>query len=159
MDVLIWIALCKRISLQKSKNLGSALRRSKALKNCREFTKILKWLGSTGPGRSKRRRSCPRTQPESFQLDLKEIGFTSMSRDNSASLSFTGRSVRLSPNGDSEVGSETIQWLWNDTNKRLFVGCRLPAKLVVPDTTSGRIVSSCRRLVTLTTFSTMPADD
>ena len=60
MDVLIWIALCKRISLQKSKNLGSALRRSKALKNCREFTKILKWLGSTGPGRSKRRRSCPR---------------------------------------------------------------------------------------------------
>ena len=75
-----------------------------------------------------------------------------MSRDNSASLSFTGRSVRLSPNGDSEVGSETIQWLWNDTNKRLFVGCRLPAKLVVPDTTSERIVSSCRRLVTLTTF-------
>jgi hypothetical protein len=28
------------------------------------------------------------------------------------------------------------------TNKRLFVGCRLPAKLVVLDATSGRIVSS-----------------
>jgi len=30
----------------------------------------------------------------------------------------------------------------DDTNKRLFVGCRLPAKLIVLDTTSGRIVSS-----------------
>jgi hypothetical protein len=30
----------------------------------------------------------------------------------------------------------------DDTNKRLFVGCRLPAKLVVLDTASGRIVSS-----------------
>jgi hypothetical protein len=30
----------------------------------------------------------------------------------------------------------------DDTNKRLFVGCRLPAKLVVVDTTSGRIISS-----------------
>ena len=30
----------------------------------------------------------------------------------------------------------------DDTHKRLFVGCRLPAKLVVLDTTSGRIVAS-----------------
>jgi hypothetical protein len=30
----------------------------------------------------------------------------------------------------------------DDTNKRLFVGCRLPAKLVVLDTISGRIVAS-----------------
>src|ERR1700730_16928906 len=29
----------------------------------------------------------------------------------------------------------------DDTHKRLFVGCRLPAKLVVLDTTSGRIVA------------------
>jgi DNA-binding beta-propeller fold protein YncE len=30
----------------------------------------------------------------------------------------------------------------DDANKRLFVGCRFPARLVVLDTTSGRIVSS-----------------
>jgi hypothetical protein len=30
----------------------------------------------------------------------------------------------------------------DDTDKRLFVGCRIPAKLVVLDTTSGRIVAS-----------------
>jgi DNA-binding beta-propeller fold protein YncE len=30
----------------------------------------------------------------------------------------------------------------NDANKRLFVGCRFPARLVVLDTTSGRIVTS-----------------
>jgi hypothetical protein len=30
----------------------------------------------------------------------------------------------------------------DDTNKRLFVGCRLPAKLVVLDTSAGRIVAS-----------------
>jgi hypothetical protein len=30
----------------------------------------------------------------------------------------------------------------DDTHKRLFVGCRLPAKLIVLDTTSGRIVAS-----------------
>jgi hypothetical protein len=30
----------------------------------------------------------------------------------------------------------------DDTHKRLFVGCRLPAKLAVLDTTSGRIVAS-----------------
>jgi hypothetical protein len=30
----------------------------------------------------------------------------------------------------------------DDTHKRLFVGCRLPAKLVVMDTISGRIVAS-----------------
>ena len=30
----------------------------------------------------------------------------------------------------------------DDANKRLFVGCRLPARLVVLDTTSGRIVTS-----------------
>jgi len=29
----------------------------------------------------------------------------------------------------------------DDANKRLFVGCRLPARLVVLDTTSGRIVT------------------
>ena len=32
----------------------------------------------------------------------------------------------------------------DDFNKRLFVGCRLPARLVVLDTTSGRIVTSLR---------------
>jgi hypothetical protein len=30
----------------------------------------------------------------------------------------------------------------DDANKRLFVGCRLPARLVVLDTTSGRIFTS-----------------
>ena len=30
----------------------------------------------------------------------------------------------------------------DDTRKRLFVGCRIPARLVVLDTTSGRIVAS-----------------
>jgi len=30
----------------------------------------------------------------------------------------------------------------DDANKRLFVGCRIPPKLVVLDTTSGRIVDS-----------------
>jgi hypothetical protein len=30
----------------------------------------------------------------------------------------------------------------DEANKRLFVGCRLPARLVVLDTTSGRIVTS-----------------
>jgi hypothetical protein len=30
----------------------------------------------------------------------------------------------------------------DNTNKRLFVGCRIPAKLIVLDTSSGRIVAS-----------------
>jgi len=30
----------------------------------------------------------------------------------------------------------------DDANKRLFVGCRLPARLVVLDPTSGRIVDT-----------------
>ena len=34
----------------------------------------------------------------------------------------------------------------DDANKRLFVGCRLPAKLIVLDTTSGRIVASLSTL-------------
>jgi hypothetical protein len=36
-----------------------------------------------------------------------EIAFTSMSRDNSASVLLTGKSVRFSLNGDQEAGSET----------------------------------------------------
>ena len=40
------------------------------------------------------------THPESFQFEPNGDRVTSMSRDNSASLLLTGRSVRLSPNGD-----------------------------------------------------------
>ena len=37
-------------------------------------------------------------------------------------------------------------------NKRFFVGCRFPARLVILDTTSGSIVTSLPSLVTLTTL-------
>jgi hypothetical protein len=45
----------------------------------------------------------------------------------------------------------------DDTNKRLFAGCRIPAKLVVLDTSSGRIVASLATTGDSDDISMMPA--
>jgi Uncharacterized conserved protein len=65
------------------------------------------WVGYGNGGiaianaRSKGRLSRPWIPiPNPSSSSQTEIGFTSMSRNNSASLLLTGRSVRLSPNGD-----------------------------------------------------------
>ena len=82
------------------------------------------------------------THPESFQFEPngdrvfvnvpKQFGVVVVDRKKRAVVAKWGLGVQL---GNYPMALD-------DTHKRLFVGCRLPAKLVVLDTTSGRIVAS-----------------
>jgi DNA-binding beta-propeller fold protein YncE len=82
------------------------------------------------------------THPESFQFDPngdrvyvnvpKQFGITVVDRKKRAVVANWGLGGRF---GNYPMALD-------ETNKRLFVGCRIPAKLVVLDTTSGRIVAS-----------------
>jgi hypothetical protein len=82
------------------------------------------------------------THPESFQFDPngdrvfvnvpRQFGITVVDRKKRAVVAKWGLGVQF---GNYPMALD-------DTHKRLFVGCRLPAKLVVLDTTSGRIVAS-----------------
>jgi hypothetical protein len=82
------------------------------------------------------------THPESFQFEQngdrvyvnvpKQFGITVVDRKKRAAVAKWG------------LGGQFANYpmALDDANKRLFVGCRLPARLVVLDTTSGRIVTS-----------------
>ncbi len=82
------------------------------------------------------------THPESFQFEQngdrvyvnvpKQFGITVVDRKKRGVVAKWGLGVQP---GNYPMALD-------DTHKRLFVGCRLPAKLVVLDTTSGRIVAS-----------------
>jgi hypothetical protein len=82
------------------------------------------------------------THPESFQFEPngdrvyvnvpRQFGITVVDRKKRAVVAKWGLGVQF---GNYPMALD-------DTHKRLFVGCRLPAKLVVLDTTSGRIVAS-----------------
>jgi DNA-binding beta-propeller fold protein YncE len=82
------------------------------------------------------------THPEAFQFepngDLvyvnvpKQFGIAVVDRKKRAVVAKWGLGVQF---GNYPMALD-------DTNKRLFVGCRIPAKLVVLDTSSGRIVAS-----------------
>ena len=86
------------------------------------------------------------THPESFQFEQngdrvyvnvpKQLGITVVDRKKRAAFAKWG------------IGGLFANYpmALDDTNKRLFVGCRLPARLVVLDTTSGRIVTSLATL-------------
>ena len=86
------------------------------------------------------------THPESFQFEPngdrvyvnvpKQFGIAVVDRKKRAVAAKWGLGGRF---GNYPMALD-------DTNKRLFVGCRLPAKLVVLDTTSGRIVTSLSTL-------------
>jgi hypothetical protein len=79
--------------------------------------------------------------PESFQFEANgdrvyvnvpgQFGISVVDRKKRAVLAKWGSGGRFG----------NIRWLW-DTNKRLFVGCRIPAQLVVLDATLGHIVAS-----------------
>jgi len=83
-----------------------------------------------------------RTHPESFQLEQngdrvyvnvpKQLGITVVDRKKRAAVAKWG------------VGGLFANYpmALDEANKRLFVGCRLPARLVVLDAASGRIVTS-----------------
>jgi DNA-binding beta-propeller fold protein YncE len=82
------------------------------------------------------------SHPESFQFEQngdrvyvnvpKQFGLTVIDRKKHAAVAKWG------------LGGQFANYpmALDDANKRLFVGCRLPARLVVLDTTSGRIVTS-----------------
>ena len=82
------------------------------------------------------------THPESFQFEQngeqvyvnvpKQFGITIVDRKKRAAVAKWG------------LGGQFANYpmALDDANKRLFVGCRFPARLVVLDTTSGRIVTS-----------------
>ena len=82
------------------------------------------------------------THPESFQFEQngdrvyvnvpKQLGITVIDRKRGAVVAKWG------------IGGLFANYpmALDEANKRLFVGCRLPARLVVLDTTSGRIVTS-----------------
>jgi DNA-binding beta-propeller fold protein YncE len=82
------------------------------------------------------------THPESFQFEQngdrvyvnipKQFGITVVDRNKRAVVAKWG------------LGGQFANYpmALDDANKRLFVGCRFPARLVVLDTTSGRIVTS-----------------
>jgi hypothetical protein len=82
------------------------------------------------------------THPESFQFEPngdrvyvnvpKQFGIAVVDRKKCAVVAKWGLGGRF---GNYPMALD-------DTNKRLFVGCRIPAKLVVLDTSSGRIVAS-----------------
>jgi hypothetical protein len=82
------------------------------------------------------------THPESFQFEPngdrvyvnvpKQFGVAVVDRKKRAVVAKWGLGVQF---GNYPMALD-------DTHKRLFVGCRLPAKLVILDTTSGRIVAS-----------------
>jgi hypothetical protein len=82
------------------------------------------------------------SHPESFQFEPngdrvyvnvpKQFGVAVVDRKKRAVVAKWGLGVQF---GNYPMALD-------DTHKRLFVGCRLPAKLVVLDTTSGRIVAS-----------------
>jgi hypothetical protein len=80
--------------------------------------------------------------PESFQFELngdrlyvnvpKQFGVAVVDRKKRAVVAKWGLGGRFA----------NYPMALDDTHKRLFVGCRIPAKLVVLDTTSGQIVAS-----------------
>jgi DNA-binding beta-propeller fold protein YncE len=82
------------------------------------------------------------THPESFQFEQngdrvyvnvpKQFGITVVDRKKRAAVAKWG------------LGGPFANYpmALDDANKRLFVGCRFPARLIVLDTTSGRIVTS-----------------
>jgi DNA-binding beta-propeller fold protein YncE len=82
------------------------------------------------------------THPESFQFEQngdrvyvnvpKQFGITVVDRKKRAVVARWGLGGQIA----------NYPMALDDANKRLFVGCRLPARLVVLDTTSGRIVTS-----------------
>src|SRR6478736_4509186 len=82
------------------------------------------------------------THPESFQFEPngdrvyvnipKQFGIAVVDRKKRAVVAKWGLGGRF---GNYPMALD-------DNNKRLFVGCRIPSKLVVVDTTSGRIISS-----------------
>jgi hypothetical protein len=82
------------------------------------------------------------SHPESFQFEPngervyvnvpKQFGIAVVDRKKRAVVAKWGLGVQF---GNYPMALD-------DAHKRLFVGCRLPAKLVVLDTTSGRIVAS-----------------
>jgi DNA-binding beta-propeller fold protein YncE len=82
------------------------------------------------------------THPESFQFEPngdrvfvnvpKRFGITVVDRKKRAVVAKWGLG--------GQYGNYPMAL--DDTHKRLFVGCRIPSKLVVLDTTSGRIISS-----------------
>jgi hypothetical protein len=82
------------------------------------------------------------THPESFQFEQngdrvyvnvpKQLGITVVDRKKRAVVAKWGLGGLFA----------NYPMALDEANKRLFVGCRLPAKLVVLDTTSGRIVAS-----------------
>jgi DNA-binding beta-propeller fold protein YncE len=82
------------------------------------------------------------THPESFQFEPngdrvyvnvpKQFGIAVVDRKKRAVVAKWGLGVQF---GNYPMALD-------DTNKRLFVGCRIPARLVVLDASSGRIVAS-----------------
>ena len=82
------------------------------------------------------------THPESFQFEPngdrvyvnvpKQFGITVVDRKKRTVVAKWGLGGRF---GNYPMALD-------DTHKRLFIGCRIPSKLVVLDTTSGRIVAS-----------------
>ena len=82
------------------------------------------------------------SHPESFQFEPngdrvyvnvpKQFGIAVVDRQKRAVVAKWGLGVQF----------ENYPMALDDAHKRLFVGCRLPAKLVVLDTTSGRIVAN-----------------
>jgi hypothetical protein len=82
------------------------------------------------------------SHPESFQFEPgadrvyvnlpKQFGIAVVDRKKHAVVTKWGLGIQF---GNYPMALD-------ETHKRLFVGCRLPAKLVVLDTTSGRIVAS-----------------
>jgi hypothetical protein len=82
------------------------------------------------------------SHPESFQFEPngdrvyvnvpKQFGIAVVDRQKRAVVAKWGSGVQF----------ENYPMALDDAHKRLFVGCRLPAKLVVLDTTSGRIVAN-----------------
>ena len=82
------------------------------------------------------------THPESFQFEQngdrvyvnvpKQFGITVVDRKKRAAVAKWGLGGLFA----------NYPMALDDANKRLFVGCRFPARLVVLDTTSGRIVTS-----------------
>jgi DNA-binding beta-propeller fold protein YncE len=82
------------------------------------------------------------THPESFQFEQtgdrvyvnvpKQFGITVVDRKKRAAVTKWGLGGLFS----------NYPMALDDANKRLFVGCRFPARLVILDTTSGRIVTS-----------------
>ena len=97
------------------------------------------------------------THPEAFQFDTtgdrvyvnvpKQFGVAVIDRKKRAVLAKWGLAASFA----------NYPMALDDANKRLFVGCRVPARLVVLDASSGRIVVTLQRLVTPTIFFAMPA--